>query len=151
MRLLVLPGRVTAAGLALLVGGLAGCGPQICTVTGKVALQGEPVTGGSVVLYCDGSHIVRGLIGPDGSYEIPNVPRGHARVTVAPPAILPEGMRKKYHLPPVVNGPVVPAARRPAANARAAAIPGRYGVPEESGLSVTVGRRVTEFDINLSR
>jgi hypothetical protein len=142
---------LNALALAVLAGGTAGCGRRFCTVTGRVAFQGHPVTSGSVVLYCEGQQIVRGLIGPDGTYAIPNVLRGHVRVTVTPPVRLPVGLRKKYPMPPVINGPIMPDVGRPAKDSRTPAIPERYGVPEESGLTVTVDRGVTEFDINLTR
>ena len=142
---------VHALTLIVLVGGPAGCARQPCTVSGRVAFQGQPVTGGSVVLYGEGQQIVRGTIGPDGTYSIPNAPRGHVRIAVAPPIRLPAGMRKKYTTPPVIDGPVIPDSTPPAKDSRALAIPARYGVPEESGLTITVDRSVTEFDINLTR
>ena len=136
--------------LMILAGGSTGCGKQLCELTGRVTFQGQPVTSGSVVLYCDGQ-IVRGLISPDGTYAITNVPRGRVRVTVTPPVRVPDGFRKKYALPPVVNGPIMPEIGRPVKDARARAVPARYSVPEESGLTVTVHRGVTEFDINLTQ
>jgi hypothetical protein len=137
--------------LALLVpsGFCAGCAQQPCTVTGRVTFLGQPVTGGSVVLYGEGQFIVRGPIGADGTYTIPNVPRGPVRVAVAPPLRLPEGMRRKYPTPPAINGPIVPDAE--SLTKDFPTIPARYGVPEESGLAVTVENSVTEFDITLTR
>jgi hypothetical protein len=137
--------------LTVLAASTAGCGQQLCTVTGRVAFQGQPVTSGSVVLYCEGQQIVRGLIGPDGTYAIPNVHRGPVRVTVKPPDRMPAGFRKKYAMPPVINGPIMPEVGMSAKDSRNPVIPVRYGMPEESGLTVTVDSGVTEFDINLTR
>lgn len=128
-----------------------GCGRQVSTLTGRVTYLDKPVTSGSVVLYCEGQHIVRGLISPDGIYTIPNVPRGKALVTITPAIRLPDGFRKKYKTPPVINGPITPDPDTHAKALKSSAIPGRYGVPEESGLAVTVDQMVTEFDIHLIR
>ncbi len=133
----------------LLTGSGVGCGRSLSTVSGRVSLQDQPVAEGSVVLYCEDQQIVRGLIGPDGAYSIPNVPRGDVRVTVVPPVRMPDGFGKKYETPPVIDGPIIPAAspdkRGPLA------IPPRYGIPEESGLSLKVVRDSIEFDIRLTR
>ena len=133
------------AGFALAA---AGCGGGTATVAGTVTFRGQPVPGGSVVLYCADKQIVRGLIGPDGAYSIPNVPLGAATVTVQTHARVPDGLRLKQNLPPAQDGPVPPeAAPRPAD--KAMAIPPRYALPEESGLSVVVGREPMTFDIPL--
>jgi hypothetical protein len=140
-----------ALALTVLAGSTAGCGRQLCTVTGRVAFQGQPVTSGSVVLYGEGQQIVRGLIGPDGTYTIPNVQRGPVRVTVKPPDRMPVGFKKTYAMPPVINGPIMPAVARAGKGPLTPTIPDRYGMPEESGLTVTVDCGITEFDINLTR
>ncbi len=136
--------------LIVLAVGAAGCNSRPSTVTGRVTYRGVPVTSGSIALFCEGQQIVRGLIGPDGRYTIPNVPPGPVRVTVAARPRLPEGFKKKYLTPPVINGPITPEPGRPAKDPRTPDIPGRYAVPEESGLTLTVDRNVTEFDIDLT-
>jgi hypothetical protein len=132
----------------LILTGAFGCGRSLGTVSGRVTFQDQPVTAGSVVLYCEGQQIVRGPIAPDGTYTIPNVPRGEVRVTVVPPVRLPDGFKKKYPTPPVIDGPTLPDAGRAP---KTTAIPARYCVPEESGLTLKVGRSATEFDIRLTR
>jgi hypothetical protein len=144
-----LPPRAAAAltvGLALAA---AGCGGGTATVSGTVTYRGKPVPGGSVVLYCADKQIVRGLIGPDGAYRIPNVPPGPAAVTVQAHARVPDGLRLAQKLPPVQDGPIPPDAA-PGPADKVAAVPPRYSLPEESGLSVVVGRGPTTFDIPLS-
>jgi len=138
------PGRLAAL-LTLLA---AGCGSSTSTVAGTVTYRGRPVTGGSVILYCEDRQIVRGLIGVDGRYAIPNVPLGTAVVTVQPHPRQPEGLRLPQHLPPSVNGPVPPTG--PPGTAPAVPLPPRYALPEESGLSVTVGRDHLTYDIDLN-
>ena len=146
MRRLVRPAvAVLSVGLALAA---AGCGGGTGTVAGTVTFRGKPVPGGSVVLYCADKQIVRGLIGPDGTYAIPNVPAGPAAVTVQAHARVPDGLRLKQTLPPAKDGPTPPDAA-PQAD-KATALPPRYALPEESGLSVVVGPGPTPFDIPLS-
>ena len=133
-----------AVGTALLV---SGCGSKTSTVVGTVTFRGEPVAGGSVVVYCTDKQIARGIIGPDGTYAIPNVPPGIAVVTVQAPARLPEGLQMRQKLPPSQGGPIAPTGG--AAAQPRIAIPPRYALPEESGLSVTVDRGQVTYDINL--
>lgn len=134
-----------AVGAALLA---SGCGaPRTSTVVGTVTFLGEPVAGGSVVVYCADKQIARGIIGPDGTYAIPNVPPGTAVVTVQAPSRVPEGLQIKQNLPPSQGGPVVPSGGP--VGAPRAAIPPRFALPEESGLSVTVDRAHVTYDIDL--
>ena len=145
------PTRMALFALIALSAAPSGCGRPLSTLTGHVTYQDKPVTGGSVVLYCEGQQIVRGQIDPNGTYTVSNVPRGRVQVTVLPPARLPEGFHKKYQTPPVINGPITPGVGKSDKEARELAIPQRFGVPEESGLAVVVGRGTTEFDIHLTR
>jgi hypothetical protein len=131
----------------ILAGGATGCGRPPGTVSGRVFYRDQPLKSGSVVLYCEGSQIVRGQIGPDGTYAIPNVPRGEVRVTVVPPVRMPEGFRMKFTTPPVIDGPIMPQVG--GSVAEGVTIPLRYSMPEESGLSLKIDRSETEFDIRL--
>jgi hypothetical protein len=127
----------------------AGCEPKTATVSGKVTYHGKPVTGGSVVFYCSDKQIVRGLIGTDGRYSIPNVPIGSASavVTVQSHTKLPDGFRVKQQLPPSNGGPVAPTAEP--AEAKKVNLPPRYALPEESGLSIVIGTAEVTYDIDL--
>lgn len=139
--------RAAAAVSVGLAAAAAGCGGGTGTVAGTVTYRGKPIPSGSVVLYCADKQIVRGLIGPDGAYTIPNVPPGPAAVTVQAHARVPDGLRFRQNLPPVQDGPTPPDAA-PAAD-KVVAVPPRYSLPEESGLSVVVGPGPTTFDIPL--
>lgn len=137
------PGGALALGCLL----LAGCGTKTATVAGQVTFHGKPVTGGSVVFYCPDKQIVRGLIGADGRYSIPNVPPGSAVVTVQSHAKLPEGFSLKQRLPPSNGGPVAPVAD--ASDTHKVTLPARYALPEESGLAVFVDSAHVTYDIDL--
>jgi len=124
-----------------------GCASKSATVAGKVTFQGQPVGGGSVIVYCPDKQIARGIIGPDGSYSIPNVPCGSAVVTVQAPMRLPDGLRLRQNVPPSTGGPVPPTLG--ADDTNRVQIPQRYALPEESGLVVVVDRAHVTYDIDL--
>jgi len=136
-----------AAVLFILLLGLTGCGSKPGTIAGKVTFQGKPVPSGSVILFCADQQIVRGIIGPDGSYSIANVPRGLAQITVRAHSHVPEGFQLRQKLPPSQNGPIQATAEE--VQGRAVAIPEHYGLPEESGLSLRVDKVRQSHDIEL--
>ena len=140
-----------AAPLAVLAAGVAGCGRRGDSVTGKVTFRDNLLNTGSVILYCEDQQIIHGVIGPDGTYAIPNVPRGRVRVTVRAPARQNELFRPRGQMPAAVNGPVFPGSGPSAKDSPLPVIPARYELPEESGLTLTVAGGVTVFDINLAR
>jgi hypothetical protein len=133
--------------LGSLFGG--GCGSRTATVVGRVTHQGKPVSGGSVIVYCSDKQIARGNIAVDGTYSIPNVPYGSSVVTVQGPAMAPAGLRTRQALPPSSGGPLPPAV--PVSDPALIAIPLRYGVPEESGLSIVIDRATVNYDIDLKQ
>jgi hypothetical protein len=135
------------------IGGFAlvlatGCASKSAAINGKVTFEGKPLTGGSVIVYCQDQQIVRGIIDSDGNYTIPNVPKGSATVTVHCHTPIPAGFQLSQTLPPVTNGPVPPAVdvSKPGT---VIIIPERYNLPEESGLALTVDRCSQVFNIDL--
>lgn len=142
------PRSPLSSGLVALCGLVAGgCGPQTATVVGRVTCQGQPVPGGSVIVYCSDKQIARGIIGTDGAYAIPNVPHGAAVVTVQAPVRAPTGLRPQQNLPPSVGGPLPPADEAP--DPARVRLPPRYALPEESGLTVAIDRERVTYDIDL--
>jgi hypothetical protein len=133
--------------LGSLFGG--GCGSRTATVVGRVTYQGKPVTGGSVIVYCSDKQIARGNIAVDGAYSIPNVPYGSSVVTVQGPTMAPAGLRTQQALPPSTGGPLPPTVL--VSDPAQIAIPLRYGVPEESGLSLAIDRTTVTYDIDLKQ
>jgi hypothetical protein len=66
-------GKVTAAILALAIAAVVGCGPKhpaTASVKGKVLLNGQPLTLGSVGTIPAAGRAARGDIQPDGSFEL---------------------------------------------------------------------------------
>lgn len=139
---------ITALFAAVFAGG---CGADTTTLSGTVTLNGRPVSGGSVILYCSDKQIVRGLIDADGRYTIPNVPFGTATITVQSHTFVPAGMQVPQKLPPSSSDSPLPPALAAEDSKRVIPIPPRYTHPEESGLSVNVQSHPTTHDIQLSK
>lgn len=146
LRSLAVPWAAAALGCLLLA---AGCEARTATVSGSVTYQGKPLTGGSVVFYCSDKQIVRGLIGADGRYSIPNVPIGSASavVTIQSHTKVPDGFRLKQQLPQSTGGPAPPPVDP--TDTKKMPLPPRYALPEESGLAVLVGGAHVTYDIDL--
>jgi hypothetical protein len=142
-------GRLVSFVMGAAVLGLTGCQPPLATVEGQVRYQGQPLRGGSIILYCADGQIVRGLIAPDGRYQVVNVPYGTARVAIQAHGAQPDGLRLPQKLPPVRNGPISPAGLPPS-DPRVVPLPARYAYPEESGLTLLVDRPVVNWDWDLS-
>jgi hypothetical protein len=82
----------------VILGGLAGCGgkqPPLAPVTGKVAMDGQPLTAGSIVFHPDAANAFQddnpsSLLQLDGSFTMrtfpfgDGVPPGKYKVTLAP-------------------------------------------------------------------
>lgn len=125
--------------LGLLV--LASCstrGEELGKVRGQVSCDGQPVAEGLLIFSnaAKGVHIVAPLRA-DGSYEV-EMAEGHG---------LPLGVYQVYVSPPLPDLPAVgPIASKPLAK-EYANIPKRYRDPKTSGLTVTVPRGGTVFDV----
>ena len=79
---------ITLPLFAAAVFGLIGCGPSGTTVEGKVTYQGKSVVWGSVTLVASDGSVHQVGIETNGTYTIPKVPLGGAKVGVessAPP------------------------------------------------------------------
>jgi hypothetical protein len=126
---------------------LAGCstGPKLATVSGKVTLQGTPVTGGTVIFHAPDGKTGTGSIKGDGTYIATEVPYGSLQVSVIPmPAMM--AMSAPTKAPP--GTPMIPASpteRRPMS------LPPKYSKPESSGLTATVSKKEETYDIPLTK
>jgi hypothetical protein len=134
--------------LACVLSSLWGCQPQLATVQGHITYCDRPLAGGSIIFYCANGQIVRGLIGPEGYYQVTNVPYGLARVAIHAFQAQPRGLRLPQKLPPTSNGPIAPGAGAPS-NPHVSDLPARYAHPEESGLYLVVDQPQTLYDVDL--
>ena len=73
--------RPMAAFAALLLLTASGCDSK-ATLSGRVTLQGEPVTTGTIVVMNRDSTVAKGNIQSDGRYSVSGVSRGIVRIGV---------------------------------------------------------------------
>ncbi len=129
---------------------MAGCANQTGSVTGKVTYQGKPVVIGSVMLFNEETLVrAQETIRPDGTFQIDRIPYGAYAVTVhsADPGMRPAGRPVPDNLrkhPKETEPPIRPGADKWFAS------PERYSDWRRSGVSVTVSKPNTSFDIQLA-
>lgn len=140
--------RITGYFLAVLPMLAVGCGTSRTDVTGQVRFKGKALESGSVTFFCQNKQIASGLIGPDGSYRISDVPLGPAVVTVRSHPRVPEGFREKHKLPPSKDAPR-PVGQLAATELAYVPVPERFHHPDESGLSFVISANKTVFNIDL--
>lgn len=128
---------VWAAGCALVIGMLAGCGrgERLGEVGGRVTLDGTPLTEATVMFANDGVGVARmASVDASGSYEM----KTHAAVG------LPPGRYEVSIVPGIVGNPLAggraPLQGRPAEpkGREARRIPTRYQSAKTSGISIEV-------------
>jgi hypothetical protein len=166
--------RPSAAGLLLLFPlllSLAGCGANVCDVTGKITYRGKLVVCGSVIFVGpDGMTKVSNL-NQDGTFSVTGVGVGRAQVGVVsqdPARPLDPYLAEKTHGKDVV-GPVDDSARNPNAGrvvknppndrsnwtepnidrSRWFPLPPKYEMVHTSGLVRELQKGVNQVDINL--
>lgn len=146
MQRLLLP--AIAAGLVA----LSGCGPSAGSIQGKVTYKGKDLPSGTVTFLGASNDVVSAPIALDGTYTIPKVSLGLAKVTVSvpvPPSV-PGGMKMD---PAKMKGgadptggtgtpPTAPVGPR-------VKIPDLYQNPETSKLTFEVKPGSQSHDIKL--
>lgn len=129
--------------LWLLVGACAaftsGCGAKSGELTGRVTFQGKNLQQGTVLVASSSGSVHSGLIQSDGTYTIPGIPVGPAKIAVNCPdprdvKVIPRKKEEK-----------VPAADV----SKWISIPEKYADPEKSGLSINIRPGTNTFPIDL--
>jgi len=140
-------GRRVAALTLLAALAACGCGKEgVNSVSGKVYLDGKPLSSGSVLFLDAQGNTVPTAIGPDGSYRVTGLAEGKARVSVVGHPGSPPGLR----FPGRQMGPPEGHTKGQNPPRREVVIPARYKVPESSGLTCEVRRGDQGHDIKLS-
>jgi hypothetical protein len=146
--------------VACLAGLFAGCSSEKTgTVTGKVTLNGKPVSGGTISFQAKSGGVpVTAFIAPDGTYRVELVPAGEVLIGVwsAPSegAARGEVIKKSGSAPPEGGGakaPPPPEAPSAAPAADKLEIPARYSDPGASGLTATVREGENTHEVTLTK
>lgn len=120
-----------------------GCGTSTATVTGKVTMNGTPVTAGAVTFHGEGQFVQSAAIDSGGNYSISNAPIGPVKVTVQ--SAQPRAARNM----PGKTATKHPGEKGGAAAAASTSIPAKYGDPNQSGLSFTLKAGSQTIDLPL--
>ena len=152
--------RITWAGLVVLAGlALVGCGAGKAPVSGSVTYKGKALPSGVVSFVGSDNQVASGHIGADGSYSVPAVAVGPAKVsvqvaTVGKKSIMmgpPSGDKKMTSGGPkdMAERSAITTGEGAATPAAVVQIPLEYGNPDTSGLTFTVQPGANTFDIDL--
>lgn len=129
------------AGAAALLS-LAGCSPGRGDVSGKVTYQGKPLVWGTVQFEGSDGMLKQSNINNDGTYSIPDVAAGEAKVAVS--SINP---KSSDFQPRVVEGRPPPPPRPEVKGWFP--IPKQYDTPHSSGLTYPIKAGSNVIDIEL--
>jgi hypothetical protein len=121
---------------------LSGCGLATSTVSGTVRYRGTPLPDGTVMLLANDGTAHHGAIQPDGSFAIPKVPTGPARVSVTSNEPVLVGKDPERGREPRIDETTI---RRSCSR-----IPLCYGDLQTSGLGVEVICGRTSLDLELT-
>jgi hypothetical protein len=138
----------SCAGWMLMTLLLVACGcHNTATVTGNVRYRGRAVTYGSVIFLNADKTARSGVIAPDGSYAVENVPPGNVRIGVIShdPA---KGRSIVRGQKPGLPGQQGTSTQEPAVKTWFP-LPANYENPERSGLVCTVSAGQINHDIDL--
>jgi len=128
---------------------LSGCGKPFGSVTGTITLGGAPLPAGLVSFLAEDGTVVSANVDANGSYRVENVPTGLAKVMVYTAfndnlGAMGDALKNQGRDPARFKD--VPNPSPPLV-----VVPQKYSTPETSGLSVTVGRGETKYDIPLDK
>ena len=141
----------TAIAVALFAGVSlqSGCNKPFGSVTGTITLGGAPLPAGLVSFLAEDGTVVSANVDANGNYRVDNVPAGLARVMVY--TAFNENLGSSGDL--LKNQGRDPTRFKdvPKSSVPLVMVPQKYSTPETSGLSVTVGKGETKYDIPLDK
>jgi hypothetical protein len=116
----------------------AGCAPGKGSVTGTVTYQGKPLTTGTIIFFDAAKGAPSTAINPDGTYSLPKVAAGKAKIAIMMPMDIPF---KPLGAPPG-------AGKTPEPD-KVPVLPPKYADPEQSGLVCEVKAGSNTHDVKL--
>jgi hypothetical protein len=118
-------------------------------VSGRVTYRGKPLSSGYVIMVGRNNQLATGEISEDGRYTVDGVVAGSIRIAVSSPKPLGVSLPSRALAQRGMSG----APKMPAATSRVRKawfpIPGYYGDPDDSGLTVKVPKGESQHDIAL--
>ncbi|MFO0843004.1 MAG: hypothetical protein U0797_11515 [Gemmataceae bacterium] len=155
----LMPARRWLGPVALLVAFalLAGCAKPTGSVSGKVTHKGKELPSGTVTYFTPDNQVVAAQIGSDGTYSIPKLTAGKAKISVKtpqkinqPPSAADSSKMMAKMDPSKMKGTDTSAgasASAPKAPTPGVPIPSKYGDPETSNLTFDVKAGANNHDI----
>jgi len=138
-----------AATIGFILFALTGCGGGTGSLSGKVTMNGKPVTSGTVQAFLVDGATLTSEISPDGNYSINELPAGITRIGVSSP-----NPKKRYE--ELLGFAKTEEQRKaiqppdPALVKSWVGIPDQYAQPESSGLTVTIKSGPNQQDFVLT-
>ena len=134
--------------LGLVLVAVTGCGATTGDVTGTVTYQGKVVGSGEVIIAASDSLPYYGAIQDDGSYIVPKVPLGSAKIAVVSPD--PDaGNDMAFKMTKSIKPPESTPVRGDPS--KWFALPDEYRHFDKSNLTVTVIGGMNQRDIRLDK
>ena len=121
----------------------AGCGAPTATVTGKVTLNGAPVTAGAVTFHGENNFVQSAAIDATGAYTIANAPVGPVKVAVV------SSRPRTMASPGGKTVPSHPGNKGGAAAVSSVPVPEKYKDPNQSGLNFELKAGPQTIDLPL--
>ena len=146
-----LPARCVKLAIAAVLVAVAGCGRPPADVTGSVSYRGRPVVYGTVSIIAADQMTYYATIQTDGTFAVPGIPAGPARLGVYSPdpyfePPIPPAMKARYaEAQRAAGGPVLPKPPK----GQWVRLPPKYTDPVSSGLTAEVSAPATTIDLRL--
>jgi hypothetical protein len=116
---------------------VGGCARGPGSVSGTVTYQGKPLETGTITFYDTAHNAPTAEINKDGTYSIPKVAAGKAKIAVVMP------------MPIAFKSGDLPGAGKPAEPLKVPTLPAKYADPEKSGLTFEVNTGSNTHDVKL--
>lgn len=138
-------------GLCLSLSCLSGCGTRQATVKGKVSINGQNLTVGTVG-FVGKDRSATGQIKSDGTYTVTNAPVGEVTITVVTPPPTMGGMMNAPKAPagvPAMPKEMLPPDHQENKSVQVVPVPTKYNKVESSTLKYIVQSGSQEYNIDL--
>jgi hypothetical protein len=116
---------------------VGGCAPGMGSVSGTVTYQGKPLETGTIIFYDSAKNAPAATINKDGTFAIPKVAAGKAKIAVMMP------------MPISFRGADLPGGTKQGETTKVPSLPPKYADPEQSGLTFEVKSGSNQHEVKL--